>query len=206
MNDTRKPSRATSMSTMVTAHNHKEKFHLWTSGQVRRVTRPIRREIGRRRRAGYSPRTRQAARGPQPQGLRAGSARATCHREILRVLQSRVDQGRRGAVGSDVIETAKARCSMYAQGPTPQPPFPTPPPPRPDPPSPPVPDPPRPNFGRYQAQPARTEAQWLGRIWCQRALLKIATSSSFTMSQASAPRCGSRLSASLAISAMLMVH
>ena len=29
-------------------HNHKEKFRVWISGQVRRVTRPIRREMKRR--------------------------------------------------------------------------------------------------------------------------------------------------------------
>src|SRR5437763_8502573 len=35
------------MSTMGYRHNHKEKFHVCTSGQVRRVTRPIRREMER---------------------------------------------------------------------------------------------------------------------------------------------------------------
>jgi IS5 family transposase len=29
-------------------HNHKEKFRVWISGQVRRVTKPIRREMKRR--------------------------------------------------------------------------------------------------------------------------------------------------------------
>jgi transposase, IS5 family len=29
-------------------HNHKEKFRVWITGQVRRVTRPIRREMKRR--------------------------------------------------------------------------------------------------------------------------------------------------------------
>jgi IS5 family transposase len=34
-------------------HNHKEKFRVWISGQVRRVTKPIRREM--RRRAAVEP-------------------------------------------------------------------------------------------------------------------------------------------------------
>jgi len=59
---------------------------------------------------------------------------------------------------------------------------------------------------RIGTTPARTGVQWTGCILCQRDLLKIARSSSFTMSQASAPSRGSSLSASLAISAMLMVH
>jgi transposase, IS5 family len=42
------------MSTRVIAgHNHKEKFRVWISGQVRRVTKPIRREM--RRRAAVEP-------------------------------------------------------------------------------------------------------------------------------------------------------
>jgi len=37
-------------------HNHKEKFRVWISSQVRRMAAPIRREMkARRRRAGYRP-------------------------------------------------------------------------------------------------------------------------------------------------------
>ena len=48
-------------------HNHRHKFRVWITGQVRRVTRPIRREMKRRAagRAGHRPSQSRAPHGPQ---------------------------------------------------------------------------------------------------------------------------------------------
>jgi IS5 family transposase len=48
-------------------HNHRHKFRVWITGQVRRVTRPIRREMKRRAagRAGRRPSQSRAPHGPQ---------------------------------------------------------------------------------------------------------------------------------------------
>ena len=69
-------------------HNHKEKFRVWITGQVRRVTTPDppRDETPRRRRAGHRPYQGRAPHGPQlSQGARRRSHQCRARRRRLQL-------------------------------------------------------------------------------------------------------------------------